>query len=167
MESLTVEKQQTSLEGCESPWLEITRVIRASRADIFAAWTNPEILHQWYGPGHMVVVRSSFDVREGGAYEIQMAGTFELPDNGIVDLGRKVTVHGVYRRVIPNQLLQFTWIPTWLPDTDTIVTISLREVEGGTELTLRHEQISEQSACTNYMRGWSGLLAKLFTHFDR
>jgi hypothetical protein len=41
---------------------------------------------------------------------------------------------------------------------DTLVTISLRAVEGGTELTLRHERLATEELRQSHAMGWGGCL---------
>ena len=31
--------------------LNLSRIIRAPRERVFAAWTDPDLLKQWWGPG--------------------------------------------------------------------------------------------------------------------
>jgi len=44
---------------------------------------------------------------------------------------------------------------------DTLVTIILREVEGGTEMELKHEQFSDEKSRDDHKDGWNGCFAKL------
>src|ERR1700676_4821896 len=56
-----------------------TRVIRAPRTRIYEAWTNPEILQQWFGPVGKHCPSASVDLRVGGAYRIEMASDDQPP----------------------------------------------------------------------------------------
>jgi uncharacterized protein YndB with AHSA1/START domain len=58
-------------------------------------------------------------------------------------------------------MLQFTWIPSWTPGEESLVTVIFREVNGGTELRLRHERFVAGSSVEGYQRGWGGSLDKL------
>jgi uncharacterized protein YndB with AHSA1/START domain len=139
--------------------LTLTRIIRAPRARVYQAWTNPEIVKQWFGPGNMYCPHASVDARVGGAYSMEAAPTPEgLAANPNSTGG---TATGTFTRVVPNELLQFTWKPSWNPGEESLVTVSLRDVDGGTELTLRHENFASEQSREGHNKGWSGCLDKL------
>ena len=160
----TLELEQKKDDGRESsaPKLELTRVIRASRAKVYEAWTRPEILKKWHAPGEMNFVSAKLDLREGGAYEVLTQGVI-CTTEGMTEEERKrqVTVRGEYRKVVPNELLQFTWYGNRDPSEVSLVTVSLRDVEGGTEIKLRHEQFASEASRDRHQHGWSDLLPKL------
>ena len=52
----------------------LTRLIDAPRALVWAAWTEPEHMAQWWGPHHFTNPRCEFDARPGGAIHIDMRG---------------------------------------------------------------------------------------------
>ena len=54
-----------------------TRVIRAPRARVYEAWTNPEIVKQWFGPVGLQCPSVEVDPRIGGAYRIEFAPRLE------------------------------------------------------------------------------------------
>jgi len=160
----TLELEQRKNDGRESsaPKLELTRVIRASRAKVYEAWTRPDILKHWHAPGDMNFVSATLDVREGGAYEVLTQGVI-CATEGMSEEERKrqVAVRGEYLKVIPNELLQFTWNGSWAPTETSMVTVSLRDVEGGTEIKLRHEQFATESSRDGHVLGWESMFGKL------
>jgi uncharacterized protein YndB with AHSA1/START domain len=68
---------------------------------------------------------------------------------------------GVYRKIILNDLLSFTWAAGCDPGKETLVTITFRDFEHGTELILTHERFSSAEAAARHERGWTGCLDKL------
>ncbi|QHT62191.1 polyketide cyclase [Paenibacillus lycopersici] len=54
--------------------LVAVRVIDAPRELVFDAWTNPELLAQWWGPKGFTNTFSEFDPRPGGAWVFVMHG---------------------------------------------------------------------------------------------
>ena len=52
----------------------ITRVFEAPREQVFAAWTDPDQVAQWYGPAHFDTPRDRvhIDLRVGGIWEVTM-----------------------------------------------------------------------------------------------
>lgn len=157
----TLELEQKKNDG-SALQLELTRVIRASRVRVYEAWTRPEILQKWHAPGDMKFVSAALDVREGGTYEVLSQGMM-CSKEGMTeeDRTRQVAVRGQYLRVIPNELLQFTWNGSWAPTETSMVTVFLRDVEGGTEIRLRHEQFATESSRDGHAMGWESLLGKL------
>ena len=72
------------------PSLTIKRRFNAAPAKVFSAWTDPEKVKRWMGPGEVKVLRAETDARTGGRYRWLM----QAPD------GEEHDVSGVYREVI-------------------------------------------------------------------
>lgn len=138
--------------------VELRRVIRATRQRVYEAWTRPEEIRNWLAPGAMAVTRAETNLREGGAYLFEMQGSV---DGRPEDAERKVGVVGIYQALVPNELVSFTWRPDWNTEDESLVTVRLRDVEGGTEMLLTHERIGSKDTCTGYERGWTSCLEKL------
>jgi uncharacterized protein YndB with AHSA1/START domain len=138
--------------------LELRRVIRASRERVFAAWTRPEELRKWFGPGGIFVPEADVDLRPGGAYHLVMQGSM---DNKPEEADRRMPVAGEYTAIVPNEMVSFTWRPAWENQAESEVTIRLRDVEGGTEVHLIHERIASSTSCSGYDRGWKSCMEKL------
>jgi uncharacterized protein YndB with AHSA1/START domain len=65
----------SSFELADDPPAMIgTRVLDAPRALVFAAWTDPEHLAQWWGPDGFSTTTSAFDLRVGGVWRFVMHG---------------------------------------------------------------------------------------------
>ena len=47
--------------------LVLTRLIAAPRAKLYRAWTEPELLKQWFAPLPYTTPVAELDVRPGGA----------------------------------------------------------------------------------------------------
>jgi uncharacterized protein YndB with AHSA1/START domain len=107
---------------------------------------------QWWGPGDEPVSLAELDVQVGGRFRIVFGG----PD------GKAHECAGMYREVVPNRRLVFTWTwPNSTPERESLVTITLHPVGAGTELVFRHEQFFDEAARDGHERGWTGTLAKL------
>jgi uncharacterized protein YndB with AHSA1/START domain len=141
--------------------LEQVRVIHAPRARVYEAWTNPELVRQWFGPAGWFSPNASLDPRVGGNYSMETRPTPEAIAANPEIAERCGIATGVYTRVVPNELLQFTWKANWSPGEESLVTISLKDVEsGGTQLTLRHERFATEQSRNNHSQGWAGTLEK-------
>ena len=165
MTTLATERVKVAAGSGEgaSASLEMKRVIRASRARVYEAWTRAEVLREWFGPGDMVTPNASLDVREGGEYSIEMRGPAAACDGGAAGTAtsREALVKGVYREVVPNERLKFTWCGNWDEGETSVVTVSFRDVEEGTELTLRHERFATEVSRDKHEHGWGASLPKL------
>ena len=51
-----------------------TRVFSAPRDLVFAVWTDPKHLAQWWGPNGFTTTTSAFDMRAGGVWRFVMHG---------------------------------------------------------------------------------------------
>jgi len=136
--------------------LELTRVIATPRPRVFDAWTRPETIRRWFGPEGFTTPLVTTDPQPGGGYAIHMEGACADPAEPI----RRAAVTGTYTKVNPYDLLQFTWSASWSPDEVSLVTIHLRDVEGGTELRLVQERFASENSCKAHTQGWTNALAK-------
>ena len=92
------------------------------------------------------------DVRVGGRFRMVFGG----PE------GREHECAGIYREVVPNRKLVFTWCwPNTTPDRVSQVTILFKPAGGGTDLEFRHEQFFDEAARDRHKGGWSGTFDKL------
>jgi uncharacterized protein YndB with AHSA1/START domain len=133
------------------PSLTLRRRFNAPPAQVFAAWTNPEKMKQWMGPAGVEGVRCEIDARVGGRYRLVMRS----PD------GEEHDVSGVYREVVTNEKLSFTWAWKSTPERQSLVTVTLKPDGDGTMLTLLHEQFFDETARDHHRQGWVGSLDKL------
>ena len=135
------------------PSLTLKRRLNAPPAKVYAAWTDPEKIARWFGPAQVVAgsVRADIDGRIGGRYRV----SFKMQD------GEHHEVAGVYREMVPNQRLAFSWAWHSTPERESQVTVSLKPDGDGTLLTLQHEQLFDQAARDGHETGWIGTLDKL------
>jgi uncharacterized protein YndB with AHSA1/START domain len=143
--------------------LSQNRVIRAPRSRVYEAWTNPEILKQWFGPDNMYCPEAMLDVRVGGEYRIAVLPTAEAAASEATSDSerRHAAAVGSYTKIAPNELLQFTWSPNWNLGEQSLVTVTFKDVEGGTELTLIHENFNSEESRDGHNKGWAGSFDKL------
>ncbi len=129
------------------PSLTLTRRLRAHPEKVYAAWADPLNLVQWFAqtqakPGS---IKAELDVRVGGRYRISWSD----------EKGERFEVGGVYREVVPNERLKFTWAWHSTPERESLVTVQFRPDAGGTLLIFDHEQFADEAARDNHKRGWS------------
>ena len=111
--------------------LMLTRLINAPREKVYRAWTDPELLKQWFAPLPYTTPVADLDVRPGGANFIVMRG----PD------GKDMPNRGVYLEVVPNERLVFTdaYVKAWEPSEKSFITVILtfEDQDGKTRYTAR------------------------------
>jgi uncharacterized protein YndB with AHSA1/START domain len=144
----------------------LSRIIDAPPHKVYRAWTEPELLKQWFAPAPFTTPVAELDVRPGGANLIVMrsADGTELPNRG------------VYLEVVPNERLVFTdaYTEAWQPSGKPFMTVILTfEDEGGrTRYTarVRHWTVEDRETheTMGFHQGWgqcadqlAALVAKL------
>jgi len=140
--------------------LEIKRLIKAPRERVYAAWTNPVQLRQWFGPENVQTRNLIVDARVGGEFRWDLVNSE----------GENMTMRGEYRELRPGKKIVFTW--QWEDDEDwenhiSIVTVELYDREGDTELRLTHEQLPNEESRDGHTRGWNSALDKLEKLFSK
>src|SRR4029078_4171298 len=106
------------------PSLTLKRRLNAPPEKVYAAWTEPKKIVKWFGPDAGTVEQASADGRVGGAY----AGKFYTED------GEEHNVGGIYREVVPNQKLVFTWAWRTLPARVSLLTVLIQPERTGSPL---------------------------------
>jgi uncharacterized protein YndB with AHSA1/START domain len=137
------------------PSLSLKRRLKAPPQAVYAAWTDPEKIVKWFGPDAGPVKQADLDVRVGGKYAV----TFHTED------GEQHHVSGIYREVVPDEKLVFTWAWRSTPERQSLVTVSIKPDGAGSLLTLEHERFFDEKARDDHRRGWTGCLDKLVAYF--
>lgn len=133
------------------PSVTLVRQIKAPPAKVYAALTQPDLMIQWWSPDAGPTISAEADVRPGGRFSV----VFQLVN------GDRHNPTGMYKEVIPNQKLVFTWEWAGAPERESLVTFLLKPHNGGTELTLVHEQLPDEPARESHEQGWTGFLVNL------
>jgi uncharacterized protein YndB with AHSA1/START domain len=136
----------------QEPRLRIVRRYPVAPETVWRAWTDPQALSRWFGPGKVnSVTLADLDVREGGRYHIR----FATPD------GETHDVSGVYQAVEPHRKLVFSWAWKSTPERVSRVTLLFCAIDGGTELDFLHERFFDRDAADRHTRGWTATFEKL------
>src|SRR6202011_773557 len=83
----------------EATVLRLERLIPAPPENVFDAWTEPQILAQWWGPEGFTTPSPQVDLRVGGSYRTVM----------IAADGGEFIATGTYRGIERPRRLIFTW----------------------------------------------------------
>lgn len=103
--------------------LVLERLIDAPREKVYACWTQPELIRQWFAPRPWSIAAVESDLRPGGVSNVTMVS----PE------GEQFPNTGIYLEVVPNQKLVFTdaYGPDWAPSAEPFFTgIVLFQAEG-------------------------------------
>jgi uncharacterized protein YndB with AHSA1/START domain len=114
----------TDADSASDRELVLNRLIDAPPVKVFRAWTEPELLKQWFAPLPYTTPVAELDVRPGGANFIVM----RAPD------GAELPNRGVYLEVVENRRLVLTdaFVSAWTPSEKPFMTLVLSfENEGG------------------------------------
>ncbi len=158
MTTTTGDKTMTAVDTSRNPEtlsVKLSRFIRAPRQRVFEAWVKPELRRKWWrthrGEG---LTACEVDARVGGRYCMkQIGGGCESPGD---DPNYEWIMEGEFLEVDPPRKLVFTWNVNHDPPTvDERVTIEFREVEGGTDVTIKHEGILSPARRDGTEGGWT------------
>lgn len=128
--------------------LTLTRIIKSSRERVFEAWTDPDLLVKWWGPGTTTCPEASIDLRVGGAIRIANK----------IDDGRIIWINGEFEMVEPPSRLIYSWIMGSEMADASRVTVEFRNHPDGTELVLTHERFANEGVRDAHLQGWHGCL---------
>jgi uncharacterized protein YndB with AHSA1/START domain len=115
----------------ETRELSLTRIINAPPEKVYRAWTEPELLKQWFAPRPWTTPHAELNVQPGGGNLIVMKGPG----------GQEFPNKGIYLEVVKNERLVFTdaYTESWEPSLKPFMTVILtfEKHEGKTKYTAR------------------------------
>jgi uncharacterized protein YndB with AHSA1/START domain len=139
-----------------------SRRIAAPRADVYRALLDADALARWRVPDGMTATVHELDPRQGGRFRISL--TYDGPtDRGKTTL-QTDTYHGHFALVVPDeQIVEVLEFETTNPDLGGTLTVTttLADVDGGTEITIRHEGLPPGVSAADNKAGTRMALAKL------
>ena len=136
--------------------VELTVTIDQAPERVFAAWTDPDVIATWWGPGHGFFVPRdsvSVDAREGGRLELRMVNEalgFDVRQGYEI-----VELDAPHRLVMRSDPMP----EHGMPEAHT-TRVELRPAGGGTELTFRDGPYGEAMAGPA-RDGWAAALEQL------
>lgn len=114
----------------------ISRTFNAPARIVFAAWTDPQLVRQWWAPRSMggEVASSEADVRVGGAYRYVTRAN-----------GQGFAFFGEYLEVSPPDRVVYTQLYEPMAHVGAaVITVTFEERDGRTLLTSREVYPSEE-----------------------
>jgi len=124
--------------------MRVSRTIKAPRKKIYEAFLDPEAVASWFAPDTMRVHVHSFEPREGGTFRISL--TYNNPENSQRGKSSAATdtYHGRFVKPVPyEKIVEAIEFESQDPQFagEMTMTVTLTDVEGGTELSLLHENV--------------------------
>jgi len=128
--------------------LVLTRFFNVPRAKVYRAWTEPELLKQWFAPAPWTIAKVDMEVRPGGSSLVVMRS----PE------GQEFPSPGVFLEVVKNEKLVLTdaFVKAWQPSEKAfmVATITFEDHNGGTKYTARVQHWSAADRETHEQMGF-------------
>lgn len=133
--------------------VRLHRVLRASPERVYKAFLDPDALARWIPPYGFIGKVHQMDARVGGGYKMSFTN---------FGTGKSQSFGGKYIELIPNERLRYTdrFDDPNMPG-EMNVTVSLRKVLCGTELSVVQEGIPSVIPVEFCYLGWQESLAQL------
>ncbi|WP_370949353.1 SRPBCC family protein [Amycolatopsis sp. cg5] len=104
-----------------TPFIDIVREFEATPAQVFRAWTDPELVPQWLGPESMTMDLIEYNATDGGSYHY-----IHRDDAG------EYVFRGVFHSVVPNERIVQTFQFDGWPAEVSLETLTLTDLGGRT-----------------------------------
>lgn len=131
------------------PRATLVRRLKATAEDVYACWTIPHNITQWWAGGTRGLAQC--DVRRGGNFLVA----------GLGPAGEAFEDWGVYTVVLPNEVLEFSWCGD--PPYASRVTMQLLPLAYTTEITLVHFDLPDDATCERQTARWAAGLEAMET----
>jgi uncharacterized protein YndB with AHSA1/START domain len=148
---LRTPSQPEAGESHASRFLTATRAEEAPREFVFAEWTDPKQVAQWWGPNGFSTTIQEMDVKQSGVFRFDMRG----PD------GKDYPFDGAYVENVEPARIVFRGNIHDVPGQDVLTTVTFAEHEGKTNLTVHQVYAMESDATRGAPVGWSQTLDRL------
>ena len=134
--------------------LTVTREFDAPRDLVWAAFTTPDMLREWWGPVPHPAVVIDMDVRVGGAWRNCLRS---------VETGEDLWQDGVFTEVAPPERLVFTF--AWEDDgergQENEVILTFTDLGASTRLTLTQTPFVTEAQRDGHGFGWNSSFDRL------
>jgi uncharacterized protein YndB with AHSA1/START domain len=136
---------------------EVRRHLASRPEKVFAAFSDATLVRRWLTPSSDVALTVlQFDFRVDGGYRF----AYHVPGQPTMH------VNGVYRAIEPPSRIVFSWNiepPDEHAGILSEVTVTLTPTGSGTQLHIRHEQLTQPGAAMRHAEGWRGAVDRLTT----
>jgi uncharacterized protein YndB with AHSA1/START domain len=161
---MTSQEQQARVATVTTPSereIHVERVFDAPREQVFAAFTDPELIPEWWGPRDTTTVVEQMEVRPGGRWRFVVRNAD----------GSETGFQGTYREVSPPERIAQTFEWDGMPGYVSVETATFEDLGGRTKLiatTLFHTTEERDGMLASGMeRGMNESYARLDDLLER
>ncbi len=152
----TPTEHATTFERASDREVVVTRTFDAPARLVFAAWTQPARMKQWWVPKSVGLTLDGceMDVRIGGSYRL------------VFTLGERepMAFFGTYREVIPDARL--VWTNEEADDGGAVTSVTFEEDGARTRLTMRELHPSKEAADQWLAQGMEACTRETYAQLD-
>ncbi|HET6681094.1 MAG TPA: SRPBCC family protein [Gemmatimonadaceae bacterium] len=136
--------------------VQLHRVLQAPPERVYRAFITPDAMARWLPPHGFTATVHEMDARVGGKHRMSFTN---------FGTGNSHSFGGTYVELTPNERIRYTdrFDDPNLPG-EMQITVTLRAVEGGTEIAIEQAGIPDAIPVSMCYLGWQeslGMLAKL------
>jgi uncharacterized protein YndB with AHSA1/START domain len=104
-----------------TPFIDVVREFDATPAQLYRAWTDPELVPQWLGPRGLEMELIEYDVTPGGRYRYIHR-----------DASGEYGFRGVFHTVVKNERIVQTFEYDGAPDQVSLESMTFEDLDGRT-----------------------------------
>ena len=139
--------------------LTISRVMKATREQLWKAWSDPDILAEWWCPKPWAVKDVKMDLRPGGAFAMTMCGPKgeEMPQNGCIPYVKEKEC------IVFTDCMEENWRPTGSSFMTAIITMKDRPEGAEYSAIVKHKSAEDkkQHEDMGFHDGWAKVFEQL------
>jgi uncharacterized protein YndB with AHSA1/START domain len=123
---------------------EVTQFVKAPRQAVYNAFVDRDAVAAWQHPDNMGIQVHTFDPREGGAFRISLTYQDPADSPGGKTSDHMDTYHGRFERLVPfTTIVEVVEFESQKPEFagEMRITVQLADVDGGTEVTYRCDDL--------------------------
>jgi uncharacterized protein YndB with AHSA1/START domain len=107
----------------DTPFIDVVREFDAPPAQVYRAWTDPDLIPQWMGPIGITMELIEYDVSPGGRYRYIHR-----------DADGEYGFRGVFHTVVANERIVQTFQYDGWPDDVSLETLTFEDLGGRTRV---------------------------------
>jgi len=135
----------------------ITREIDAPARLVYAAWTTPELIKQWWSGGRGEVTIAEVDLRAGGTWRHVVT----------VSDGSEVIFEGEYREIVPDERIVSTEMYEGMPEAGAVNTVTFDEKDGTTTVALLVQHANKEYRNKHIKSGMEAAMQEAMDHLEQ
>lgn len=118
------------MNNCSTTTLKMIRNFNVAPERVFDAWLNPEMMRKW-----LFTLEGTNKVAQNNP---QVGGNWEIVDHRV---GKDYRAIGEYKEIDPPKKVVFTFEMPQFSDTVDTITVELKEIKQGCEMTFKQNII--------------------------